>query len=109
MMKRIGGCPVWFFCSAACEVAAPIGKLRKNKASNIRENRCFIKTKIAKRTIKSPHLYMAAGLAIALNRSSRISMAVSPSLFPEVILFLSGPREFTVIHSHTMLPIPKRY
>ncbi|WP_245442495.1 hypothetical protein [Rhizobium chutanense] len=69
MMKRIGGCPVCFFCSAACEVAAPIGKFKKNMASNTRKNRYFPKTEIAKRTIKSPQLYMRRQLAIAPNRS----------------------------------------
>ncbi|MBB3136826.1 hypothetical protein FHS26_004583 [Rhizobium pisi] len=67
MMNRIGGCSACF-CSAAWEVAA-IGKIKRNEESNIRENRYFTKKETAKRTIKSPQLYMTIRLAIALDCS----------------------------------------
>jgi hypothetical protein len=84
MMKRIGACPACFFFSAACEIAAPIGKLKNNRASNIRKNRCLRKTKIAKRTIKSPQLYMRIRLAIASNRSKPdFAGGYRPTSFPK--------------------------
>ncbi|WP_246621442.1 hypothetical protein [Rhizobium laguerreae] len=54
-MKLIGGCAA-FFSPAACEVAAPIGKVKRRKTSNNLENRHFTKKEIAKRTIKLPQL-----------------------------------------------------
>ncbi|MGO6939638.1 hypothetical protein [Rhizobium leguminosarum] len=54
-MKFIGGCAA-SFSPAACEVAAPIGKVKRRKTSNNLENRHFIKKEIAKRTIKLPQL-----------------------------------------------------
>ncbi|WP_206120417.1 hypothetical protein [Rhizobium laguerreae] len=71
-MKRIGGCPACFFCPAACEVAAPIGKVRNNKTSNIRENRDFTEKEIAERTIELPQLYIVRRLAIALIASKLV-------------------------------------
>ncbi|MGO7015955.1 hypothetical protein [Rhizobium leguminosarum] len=56
-MKFIGGCGAGFFSSAACEVAAPIGKVKRRKTSNNLENRHFTKKETAKRTIKLPQLY----------------------------------------------------
>ncbi|WP_246721040.1 hypothetical protein [Rhizobium leguminosarum] len=55
-MKLIGGCAAFFF-SAACEVTAPIGKVKRRKTSNDLENRHFTKKETAKRTIKLPQLY----------------------------------------------------
>ncbi|MGO6849313.1 hypothetical protein ACCS68_02785 [Rhizobium beringeri] len=55
-MKLIGGCAA-FFSSAACKVAAPIGKVKRRKTSNDLENKHFTKKEIAKRTIKLPQLY----------------------------------------------------
>ncbi|MFW2232882.1 hypothetical protein [Rhizobium leguminosarum] len=56
-MKFIGGCGAGFFSSAACEVAAPIGKVKRRKTSNNLENRHFTRKETAKRTIKLPQLY----------------------------------------------------
>jgi hypothetical protein len=55
-MKLIGGCAA-FFSSAACEVTAPIGKVKRRKTSNNLKNRHFTKKETAKRTIKLPQLY----------------------------------------------------
>ncbi|WP_245274340.1 hypothetical protein [Rhizobium leguminosarum] len=54
-MKLIGGAA--FFSPAACEVAAPTGKVKRRKTSNNLENRHFTKKEIVKRTIKLPQLY----------------------------------------------------
>ncbi|WP_259666453.1 hypothetical protein [Rhizobium bangladeshense] len=68
-MKRIGGCPAGLFSPAACEATAPIGKPNRRKTSKMRENRCFRCRLNARRTIKSPQLYMTIRLSIALRRS----------------------------------------
>jgi len=47
--------------------------LERTKASIIRETRYFKEKKIAKRTIRSPQLYLIIRLAIGLNGSKRAS------------------------------------
>ncbi|WP_246590358.1 hypothetical protein [Rhizobium lentis] len=108
-MKRIGGCPAGFFCPAACEVAAPIGKLNRRKPSNIRKNRYLRCKRDAKRTIKSPQLYMLIRLAIASYRS-KSDFDVSRRLaLPEVILFPPGAAGSATIPPQEKSKIPQRY
>ncbi|WP_246732270.1 hypothetical protein [Rhizobium laguerreae] len=67
-MKLIGGCAA-FFSPAACEVAAPIGMIKRRKTSNNLENRHFTKTETAKRTIKFASVVLSIRLAIGLTAS----------------------------------------
>ncbi|WP_259672282.1 hypothetical protein [Rhizobium sp. NLR22b] len=90
MMKRIGGCPACFFCPAACEGAAPSDKFNKRTTSTARENRCLKCQPGAKRTIKSPQLYMMIRLSIASCRSKPDFDASRRPGSSGAILFLRG-------------------
>ncbi|MDR9772252.1 hypothetical protein RJJ65_06215 [Rhizobium hidalgonense] len=67
-MNFMGGCAACF-CSAACAIAVPNGKVKSRKTSNKLEHKHLIKKEIPKRTIKLPQLYMILRLAIELNGS----------------------------------------
>ncbi|WP_245443097.1 hypothetical protein [Rhizobium sp. H4] len=95
-MKRIGGWPAGCFCPAACEVAAPNGKLKRRKTSNTGKSRYFRCNLLAQRTIKSPQLYMRIRLAIASGGSKPDFGTSRRPASSGMILFLPGLGE---IHS----------
>ncbi|MBB2677765.1 UNVERIFIED_ORG: hypothetical protein M2312_001268 [Rhizobium esperanzae] len=109
MTKRMGGCAACFGCSAACEVAVPIGKFKRRKASNGRKNRDFRRKLFAKRTIKPPRLYIIIDLATALNGSKAdFGVPRRPGSFA-MILFLSCVEDIHSCPYQEKSKIPQRY